>query len=104
MAGTFTRSLCSISCTHIILRSYDRLLTGDLRRENMHDNDFRHVDHCFDYLRQSLLCCGDTALEGQNNLTEVPGTDGTGGTHVCRRYGDLWEWAEERRTSNGTTL
>ncbi|KAL2005653.1 hypothetical protein VTN00DRAFT_10146 [Thermoascus crustaceus] len=93
-----------LHCLHMIMRNYDMLLTGDLHREDMDDNDFWHVDYCFDYLRQSLLCCGDTALEGQNNFTDLPGTDGTGGTHVCKRYGDIWEWAEERRISNRTRI
>lgn len=31
-----------------------------MRREDMDGNVFWHAYHCFDYLRQSLLCCGAT--------------------------------------------
>ncbi|KIN07699.1 hypothetical protein OIDMADRAFT_16278, partial [Oidiodendron maius Zn] len=26
-------------------------------------NDSHHVDHCVDYLRQAIMCAGDTTLE-----------------------------------------
>jgi hypothetical protein len=79
--------------------------SGHRRREpSQHDHDHKenphrhnHVDHCFRYLRQSLLCCGDTALEGQNPNTNTLGTDGTGAVHVCKDYGAIRSWAEGNR-------
>jgi Mycotoxin biosynthesis protein UstYa len=56
-----------------------------------------HIDHCFRYLRQSLLCCGDTALEGQDSATTLPGTDGTGAVHMCKDHDEILRWAESRR-------
>lgn len=57
-----------------------------------------HIDHCFRYLRQSVVCCGDTALEGQDlNHPELSATDGTGAVHLCKDYRALKGWAEERR-------
>lgn len=56
-----------------------------------------HVDHCFRYLRQSLLCCGDTALEGQDPRTSRQGTDGTGAVHMCKDFEAIRSWAEENR-------
>lgn len=55
-----------------------------------------HNDHCFNYLRNAVMCCGDTTLEGQSQapmLKNVPGTDGTGAVHVCRHYDEITSWA-----------
>lgn len=65
-----------------------------------------HIDHCFDYLRQSIMCCGDTALEGmQTTLAPgVQGTDGWGVTHVCKRYEEVIEFLEDHRISDQKAL
>ncbi|KAM3447732.1 hypothetical protein MY3296_008424 [Beauveria thailandica] len=57
----------------------------------------RHVDHCFRYLRQSLLCCGDTALEGQDPNTDKPATNGVGAVHMCKDFEAIRSWAEDNR-------
>ncbi|KAL7929242.1 hypothetical protein V8C35DRAFT_315892 [Trichoderma chlorosporum] len=49
---------------------------------NMTADSHGHIQHCFRYLRQSLMCCGDTALEGQIPNSNISGTDGTGAVHV----------------------
>lgn len=54
-----------------------------------------HVGHCFDYLRQSLMCCGDVALEGQQTTfpgdPKQSGSDGFDAKHVCKDYGEVFE-------------
>ncbi|OAA72578.1 hypothetical protein ISF_01651 [Cordyceps fumosorosea ARSEF 2679] len=60
----------------------------------------RHINHCFRYLRQSLLCCGDTALEGQDPNTNTTATDGTGAVHMCKDFEALRSWAEKNRLVN----
>ncbi|KAM3504765.1 hypothetical protein MY10362_003374 [Beauveria mimosiformis] len=57
----------------------------------------RHVDHCFRYLRQSLLCCGDTALEGQDPNTDKAATNGVGAVHMCKDFEAIRSWAEDNR-------
>ncbi|EGP91139.1 uncharacterized protein MYCGRDRAFT_89178 [Zymoseptoria tritici IPO323] len=53
-----------------------------------------HVYHCFDYLRQSLMCAGDTALEGADPASNgTTGTHGLGVTHVCKDWDALMEMA-----------
>ena len=54
-----------------------------------------HVGHCFDYLRQALMCAGDMTIEharepplGQKRLT----TDGWGVTHQCRNWDEMMAW------------
>jgi hypothetical protein len=38
-----------------------------------------HTIHCFDYLRQAILCAGDTTLEGTTEYGE-----GWGSLHQCK--------------------
>jgi hypothetical protein len=65
--------------------------------ETYHHRMRHHIDHCFRYLRQSIVCCGDTALEGQNTKVTRPDTDGTGATHLCKDIEQVKVWAEQRR-------
>lgn len=65
---------------------------------------YEHIDHCFDYIRQSIMCCGDTALEGVSNLSNDPimrnETDGWGFTHVCKDYGEVIGFMEGWRDND----
>ncbi|PVH68580.1 hypothetical protein DL98DRAFT_440897, partial [Cadophora sp. DSE1049] len=59
-----------------------------------------HWDHCFDYLRQALMCTADTTLEEleRNEVGEVIGrVDGWGTEHVCRDWEGLKGWAQGHR-------
>ena len=62
----------------------------------MHDHEEhpQHVYHCVEYLRQTIMCHGDTALEG--SLDGLPGTSGWGTTHVCKDYDAVRQFAEEQ--------
>jgi hypothetical protein len=33
-----------------------------------------HIAHCFDYIREGILCAGDATLEG-NNTAKYPGVE-----------------------------
>ena len=57
-----------------------------------------HLRHCFDYLRQALLCAADSTLEPWSE--ELGGVTGWGVERVCRDYGELKGWVEERRTND----
>ncbi|TAQ83336.1 hypothetical protein B7494_g8340 [Chlorociboria aeruginascens] len=50
-----------------------------------------HSAHCFDYLRQSIMCAADTSLEG-----ETEAGPGWGSTHQCKDYEMVRQWANER--------
>lgn len=52
-----------------------------------------HSAHCFDYLRQSIMCAADTSLEGDTELGP-----GWGSKHECTDYDALLEWANEHAT------
>ncbi|KAB5572589.1 hypothetical protein GE09DRAFT_1100174 [Coniochaeta sp. 2T2.1] len=47
-----------------------------------------HSAHCFDYIRQSIMCAGDTNLEGKTEAGP-----GWGSSHECVDYDALLEWA-----------
>ncbi|GJE97586.1 hypothetical protein PsYK624_138070 [Phanerochaete sordida] len=58
-----------------------------------------HIEHCLRYLRQSVLCCGDSTLEETHpRQTDdgvwVYGASGTGMVHECR------DWTAVRRYMN----
>lgn len=53
-----------------------------------------HRDHCLDYIRQAIMCNGDTTFEF---VTEV-GINGMGVTHQCRDFEKLFSWAYEHRS------
>lgn len=67
--------------------------------KRMEDHSW-HIGHCFDYIRQGIMCCGDTALEGQAISGAFPkglqGSDGWGTKHVCKDYGEIKGWIEGR--------
>ena len=60
-----------------------------------HTEASRHTMHCFAYLRQSIMCAADTALEPYK--AEHNGVDGYGSPHQCRDYNAVYEWAEHFR-------
>ncbi|QUC21790.1 uncharacterized protein UV8b_06026 [Ustilaginoidea virens] len=56
-----------------------------------------HLTHCFDYLRQTIMCFGDTTLEWLPAPPNDIGSTGWGFEHTCRDYGAIAEWAEQNR-------
>jgi hypothetical protein len=66
-----------------------------------------HMDHCFNYLRNEVMCASDLTLEGQAQTLgwmDRDGTDGTGGTHVCRDFEEVKGWAEGKRVYDNLHL
>jgi hypothetical protein len=61
-----------------------------------------HLQHCFEYLRLSIICCGDVALEGAE--TTFPqgfdGSDGWDSKHVCKAYGEMYDYLDENRAND----
>ncbi|KAK5740509.1 hypothetical protein LTR17_004546 [Elasticomyces elasticus] len=56
-----------------------------------------HVYHCFDYIRQALMCAGDMTIEWPR--TETDGSrfavDGWGITHECRDWSAIMEFMKQ---------
>ena len=96
-----------LHCLHFMLKEFNNLLPGgkhaksrDGHGHGSGSDALKHVGHCFDYLRTSLMCCGDTALEGQAEGLDEPGTLGVGSFHMCKNYESIRSWAEMSRASN----
>ncbi|KAK0714540.1 hypothetical protein B0H67DRAFT_644390 [Lasiosphaeris hirsuta] len=94
--STFTTSMThQIHCLHNIV-SVVAALTSN-QPDMMPVEGAWHLSHCFDYLRQSIMCCGDVALEGQQ--TTFPegwkGSDGWDAKHVCKDYGQVISYLED---------
>ncbi|KAK5115945.1 hypothetical protein LTR62_000401 [Meristemomyces frigidus] len=97
-----------LHCLYMIMHGFNDLaLKGSLKMDMEADEGLTregedpadHLSHCFDYLRQTILCHGDTALEGLQTTfgPEVGGSDGWNTQHVCRRYEEVYQWLEGKR-------
>ena len=58
-----------------------------------------HASHCFEYLRQALMCSADSSIEPAGKRIE--GFLGWGFQRQCRDYGGLMDWAEKWRAFDG---
>ncbi|OJJ07031.1 hypothetical protein ASPVEDRAFT_88297 [Aspergillus versicolor CBS 583.65] len=85
-----------LHCLYLIRRSY-YTSTPDSQGKDFDTGIDRHphVGHCFDYLRQSLLCSADSSLEPTNE--RVNGNPRWGFDRQCRDYEDVRRWAEKWR-------
>ncbi|ELR10150.1 hypothetical protein VC83_00726 [Pseudogymnoascus destructans] len=65
-----------------------------------------NLGHCFDYLRQAIMCTGDTTLETAlvNADDVISGFDGWGVLHECRSYEAIFDFAEAHRMKDDTCL
>ncbi|KAL4943308.1 hypothetical protein BDV06DRAFT_211161 [Aspergillus oleicola] len=61
-----------------------------------------HIRHCFDYLRQTIMCAADTNLEVLD--WEMHLTSGWGQNRICRDFEKVFEWAEKWANSSDTGL
>ena len=70
----------------------------DNSRKSGHHHDASHMQHCFDYIRQALICAADPTLEKRNDT--ISGVKGWGTTHQCRDFEALKKLTEEHRYSD----
>lgn len=57
-----------------------------------HEHDLGHLGHCFDLLRQSLMCRPDLTVEVGNET--LMGVTGFGTEHQCVDWNQLMSWME----------
>lgn len=57
-------------------------------------SDVGHSDHCFAYIRHSIMCAGDLTLESPGTVwsAEQLETIWKGTTHVCKDWGEIAIW------------
>ncbi|KAL2130837.1 hypothetical protein VTI74DRAFT_5880 [Chaetomium olivicolor] len=98
---TFTTSVThQLHCLHAIVETVAAYTSNEL--DKLPEEGSWHLNHCFDYLRQSIMCCGDVALEGQHTTfpPDVRGSDGWDAKHVCRDWGQVMAYLEGRRADD----
>lgn len=70
----------------------------DIPNNPSHEPLGPHIEHCFDFLRQGLMCNADLALEpfvASDGVTRITkGTSGWGTMHQCRSWDKLLEWVD----------
>lgn len=101
----FTTSMThQLHCLYTILEAYNVqkvTLEASLRVDPVRMP--WHINHCFEYIRQAIMCAGDVALEGA--ATTFPGdehgedrggSDGWDARHVCKDYGQVYGYLESR--------
>lgn len=102
----FTTSMThQLHCLHTILNAYNTM-SVTLSRPGLKFNPIQqpwHVNHCFEYIRQAIMCAGDVALEGAATTfpvgldgEDLGGSDGWDAKHVCKDYGQVTRYLEER--------
>jgi hypothetical protein len=66
----------------------------------------QHIYHCIDYIRQSIMCNGDTTLEKPSTVNGKPmrGVDGWGVAHECRDYDAIYSYADTHKSRNLTGI
>ncbi len=99
--STFTTSMThQLHCLHAIV-AYVAGMNSNSTDNIPHDGAW-HLGHCFEYLRQSIMCCGDTALEGQQTTFPegVTGSDGWDAKHVCKDYNQVITHLENQRAND----
>ncbi|KAK4099210.1 hypothetical protein N658DRAFT_498572 [Parathielavia hyrcaniae] len=99
--STFTTSVThQLHCLHAIVTGYAAFTSNQLDR--LLGEEPWHLAHCFEYLRQSIMCAADLALEGQHTTFPAgfTGSDGWDAKHVCRDYGQVLAHLEGNRVDD----
>ncbi|KAL5411958.1 hypothetical protein PMIN06_003885 [Paraphaeosphaeria minitans] len=102
--SVFTTSMThQLHCLYIILEAYNTLQVAvDVGFRNKVGRPW-HVNHCFEYIRQAVMCAGDVALEGAATTfpgdpvtgEDLGGSDGWDAKHVCKDYAQVYEYLEK---------
>jgi hypothetical protein len=92
---------------HCLLELQKAFVQMDRKNDTSSPGDathMNHASHCFNYLRQGVLCAGDMALEGPDPVA-VPGESplrGWGSTHSCRSWDAVLDWRDEHAVPTNT--
>ncbi|TVY42185.1 Oxidase ustYa, partial [Lachnellula cervina] len=86
----------ALHCLYYTVDSYHQLVVNGTFGFDGIRNDF-HAAHCFEYLRNQILCMADMTLEGSESLLDA---SGEGQAHMCRDRDEANAWIEERRVDD----
>ncbi|GKT92641.1 hypothetical protein CT0861_06184 [Colletotrichum tofieldiae] len=87
-----------LHCLWSTKESYFRLRDGLAE-----DTDELHLSHCWDYLRQTIMCAADTTLEWMPNPTQEI-SKGWGYRHECRSWDEIYDWTARNRWHDSTGI
>jgi hypothetical protein len=95
-ATVYTTSMThQLHCLYAVVAVYSGMKSGHELEEDHH----WHMIHCFDYMRQAIMCSADMSLEGLE--TTFPdhngGSDGWDSKHVCKDPKAVRGWLESVR-------
>ncbi|QDS71425.1 hypothetical protein FKW77_003424 [Venturia effusa] len=86
----------ALHCLYYSKDNYHQLLTNGTFGFGGERND-DHAAHCFEYLRNQILCMADMTLEGSESILDATGK---GQAHMCRDREEAIAWIEERRVDD----
>ncbi|KAF2267867.1 hypothetical protein CC78DRAFT_576410 [Lojkania enalia] len=101
--AVFTTSMThQLHCLYTILDAYNKLSLSPEPLEMPW-----HMTHCFEYIRQAIMCAGDVALEGAaTTFPDDPeqgdrgGSDGWDAKHVCKNYDEIYAYLEQETANH----
>ncbi|RYN24796.1 hypothetical protein AA0117_g7693 [Alternaria alternata] len=82
-----------------ILEGFINETVGNIQRRDVFAPE-SHVNHCFDYLRQAVMCAGDLSLE-HSVVPDEFGFNGWGTSHQCAGWDAMWDIAVQHRYDQG---
>jgi hypothetical protein len=82
-----------IHCLRYLQLEYVGLLAND---SSTRDDTEKHADHCFDWIRQGIMCAADLAIE-RIDIEDDPKGDAMkmkdfGHAHTCRKWEEVGHW------------
>lgn len=99
-----------LHCLGMIRESYNSALLGvrphsqddeNFPDELAHESNREDIGHCFDYIRQALMCSADMTIEWAMEMPDgkpPSAVDGWGIPHTCRNWNDVLKWMAEHRS------
>lgn len=91
-----------LHCMAMMHDTYIQLLAGNFSHT---DQKSTHIEHCFDYIRQVLMCHADLSLEHRwHSPDEAPDNDAVNGwdvVHQCRDWNAVVSFVEENALTKG---
>ncbi|EJP63462.1 uncharacterized protein BBA_07638 [Beauveria bassiana ARSEF 2860] len=92
MVSVFHQLHCLVRAQYMTREGYYSALEG-----NPGQVSSAHLMHCFDYLRQTIMCFADTTLEWLPAPPKDIGSTGWGFEHKCRDFDAISRWVEDNR-------
>ncbi|KAJ6504968.1 hypothetical protein C8R45DRAFT_1090732 [Mycena sanguinolenta] len=98
-------TLLGWSSRHRRIFSVDDNISQNMIRKSLHSGyysehlmELAHLDHCVDWIRQSLMCAGDTSVvvwqwDPAPSITTFQGSV----AHTCRNFEKLREWGKKHK-------